>query len=187
MSWRFHEEVWGPLTVTVLPRSIRSGSRCVVTDSNTGIVTKAPDHKAIIAQVVVNDGKACNADEAAINYMVTGDRSKSWKSIAGHAYVVPEYTVTKEDRADKHWVEMLERANAAERDRIDGNLESILGWCTDSVSCAECGLCLPGHFVPHVVEQAVRYGWGLRDDKKPVCPAHSTIVYPFPSLAEIES
>lgn len=171
LQWRFHKAQWGDLTVLAMPRSVKG----VVFDSNTGVVLKAPYHRALRAGIVVNDGRAVNCDEPALNNIITGDKRRSWKTQIplGSVYTVPTYRVPPEEINDI-WLSAIEDlAKSMPREQAEAALEQTLGWCTDSISCDECGLCVPGHFPIHALQQARAFGWTVNGQDKPVCASHS--------------
>lgn len=183
-EWCFHLAEWGDLTVSVMPRTV--GNQ--VFDSNTGVVIKAPYHKTLRGGVVVNDGRAVNCDDAALSYTITGKRCGNWRGQIPlrQVYTVPNYRVPPEDINDA-WRDALESlSRSTGREQAEAALEMTLGWCTDSISCSACGLCIPGHFVIGAVEQARAFGWGMSAGNQPVCPSHGSIVSPFPSNQELE-
>lgn len=172
--WRFHTATWGDLVVSVMPRSL-SGK---VYDSNTGIVLEAPYHRAILAGVVVNDGRMVNCDDRALNKHILGTGGGNWRR-ATHQWTIPTYRVPESDINDA-WKEAVESlSKAIPRADAEARMEMTLGWCTDSMTCVECELQIPGHFPDHVMMQAHQFGWGIGEKDKPVCPAHK-IVKPLP-------
>lgn len=169
--WRFHKATWGDLVVSVMPKSL-SGR---VYDSNTGVVLEAPYHRAILGQVVVNDGRMVNCDYRALDQLF----GKDWQQACPVVRTVPTYRVTENDINDA-WKEVIESlSKAIPRAEAEARLEMTLGWCTDAMGCFECELEIPGHFPDHVMMQARQFGWGIGEMNKPVCPAHK-IIKPLP-------
>jgi hypothetical protein len=151
-----------------MPRILRNR----VTDSNTGVVIKAPFHSALCACVVVNDGSKVNCDERVLDHIVGLDR-EPWRKMCPFVCTIPTYRMTDEEKRDLVYQQALagmaahigETAAAAQ-------LEMTLGWCTDSLDCAECGLMVPGHFAIGAFRAAKALKWGLNLAGMPVCPAH---------------
>lgn len=183
MTWLFHKAQWGDLVVSVMPRS--TGNRVI--DSNTGIVLEAPYHRAIRACAVVNNGRMSNCDARAINKILSGrENDDSWKHAPCHTWTLPTYRV-REAEINDVWREAIESlSKSISKYEAEARLEMTLGWCTDSVTCWECGLTIPGHFPTHVAAQARDFGWGMGENGLVTCPAHA-IVKPFPSDEEIEA
>ena len=163
--WRFHDGIWGPLTVVVMPRTI---DKRLVVDSNTGIVTKAPNHLTLLGSVVVNDGRRPNADERAINRIVMGDENICWHGKTS-LYTIPTRVPTDDERSHgvyQEAVSFLMKSRGLTRERAIGECDAVLIWCPDSFSCGVCSLTIPGLGAVELIRLAREYGWKMGPDKQ---------------------
>lgn len=155
--WVFHNAQWADLEVLVMPRTLDGK----VVDSNTGVVVKAPFHKFLLAQVVVNDGSRPNCDLQAVNLIITGDRNADWRTKGYEPYCIPRRRISEEEKnsAYRMAVAAIVEGRKLSQDQAEAEADRVLGWGPDSIHCRGCHLNILGVGARELVTQAKEYGW----------------------------